>query len=135
MVVLELFLWEKSMSVHTIPTAHTFKERVRAGIIWLDENAPEDWRYRLFGTVNGELVFRMSILSATNSVLPLAFTGEHITTHMSHCGIAHHFKFTFQEIVSLGFHAGHMRYVNALESAWEEILREEIEEDGNGSLR
>lgn len=127
------------MSVQTIPTPHAFKNRVLNGIAWLNERAPDGWKYNLFGQVNGEYIFKMSLLSATESVLPLAFQGERLTTHMSHCGIASYFELTLDELTTYGFHAGHMQYVPVIEKAWEEVLREEIREDEffteDGSLR
>tara|TARA_B100000745_G_scaffold173343_1_gene113548 strand:- start:3197 stop:3580 length:384 start_codon:yes stop_codon:yes gene_type:complete len=127
------------MSVEIIPTPYAFRNRILAGIEWINERAPDGWKYNLFGNINGEHIFKMSLLSATESVLPLAFKGQRLTTHMSHCGIASYFELSLEELISFGFHAGHMQYVPLVERAWEEVLREKIEEDEffteDGSLR
>ncbi len=125
--------------IKIIPTSHAFRHRVLAGAEWLDKHAPDGWKYNLFGNVNGEHIFKMYLLSATESVLPLAFKGKRVTTHMTHCGIGAHFNLNLEELISLGFHAGHMQYVPLVEKAWEEVLREKIKEDEffteDGSLR
>ena len=127
------------MGVTTIPTPHAFKDKVLKGVAWFDEHAPADWKYNFFGSVNGRLIFKMSLLSATESPLPLAFKGKNITTHMSHVGICAHFKLSLSDLISHAFHAGSLQYVKSIEKAWEEILREKIEEDEffteDGSMR
>jgi len=127
------------MNVIQLNTPLSFKLKVLAGVKWLNENAPEGWKQHFFGYRNGGRIFKMQLLSATESVLPLAFTGKRIAPHMSHCGIGAHFDLSQDKLIEYGFHAGSMRYVPAIEHAWKEVLGElldtEDEHTEDGSLR
>lgn len=119
------------MTVTNLITDKTLRERVLQGVSWLDDNGPEDWKYRLFSDVNGDLRFIGELCMADTSILPLVFKGEVDIDHPSDVGICVYFDMTFEFRISHGFFIEVASDVLAtrLNKMWEEVLREKIEEE------
>ena len=120
-----------SMSITRLLTDETLRERVLRGVSWLEDNGPQDWKYRLFSNVNGNLHFIGEICMAETSILPLVFKGEVDIDHPSDVGICAYFDMTFEFRISHGFfiEVASDLLAERMNKIWEKVLREKIKED------
>lgn len=122
------------MSETKLETDESLREKVLKGVEWLNANAPEDWKYRLF---DEDFSFLRQLCMAETSILPLAFGDDLEIEHSTDIGICVHFNMTHEFRVSHGFFVDVCSelLIARLTRIWEIVLREKIEEEASGSLR
>jgi len=109
------------------------QNRIRAGVAWLDENAPLLWRRNMYGIRNYRAIFRATGESDARSVLALAFEGQrdliNETGYVTTATVADEFDLSRQDLQLLGFEADKSLGITRLllREEWREYLRADVE--------
>jgi len=132
---------ENIMPKAVLESKESLRKKVLQGVSWLNEQGLGDWKYRLFKEENGKRHFLGQLCMAKTSILPLAFGDSLNIKYSTDLGICAHFKMSHRFRVDHGFFVdiGWDLLIFRLTEVWEEVLREEIENDEflteDGSLR
>jgi len=109
------------------------QNRIRAGVAWLDENAPLLWRRNMYGIRNYRAIFRAKNQLNDAGVLALAFESREDLAnsigYVTRTSIAGEFDLSTQTLKNLGFKIDKDCGVTTtlLNEEWREYLRADVE--------